>query len=176
LSRSEILRELPKLTPEKWQVVCLRLAGLAQDEWLEDGALTDVEGAISEQRFRDLEANPHAAVSWEEAKLRLMAPFKRWDGGVRTPLSVQPGSLGLEHRLVLDQGLVKGGCRRLHGFRSTLVAGPSRFGGLPLLNRQNLAHPRVSVVTLARCRDTPLALCAAWAEDDKLSDDRMRLE
>ena len=39
--------------------------------------LTDVGKALVEQRFRDLEANPHASVPWEEAKLRLLAPFKR---------------------------------------------------------------------------------------------------
>jgi hypothetical protein len=50
---------------------------LAQDNWLDDGALTDAGKALIEQRFRDLEANPHASVPWEEAKLRLIAPFKR---------------------------------------------------------------------------------------------------
>jgi hypothetical protein len=39
--------------------------------------LTDAGKALIEQRFRDLEANPHASGPWEEAKLRLMAPFKR---------------------------------------------------------------------------------------------------
>jgi hypothetical protein len=50
---------------------------LDRDEWLDDGALADAEKAPIEQRFRELEANRHASVSWEEAKLRLMAPFKR---------------------------------------------------------------------------------------------------
>ena len=53
------------------------LAERDRDEWLDDGALTDAEKALIEQRFRDLEANPHASVPWEEAKSRLMAPFKR---------------------------------------------------------------------------------------------------
>ena len=48
-----------------------------RDEWLDDGVLTDAGKALIEQRFRDLEANPHASGPWEEAKLRLMAPFKR---------------------------------------------------------------------------------------------------
>lgn len=77
MSTSEILRELPKLTPEERQALRLRLAELDRDEWLDDGALTDAEKALIEQRFRDLEANPHASVPWEEAKIRLMAPFKR---------------------------------------------------------------------------------------------------
>jgi len=44
---------------------------------------------------------------WEEAKLRLTAPFKRRTAGVGTPLPAQPGSLGLERRLAVCQGLGK---------------------------------------------------------------------
>jgi len=39
--------------------------------------MTNAENAPIEQRFRDLEANPRASGPWEEAKFRLMAPFKR---------------------------------------------------------------------------------------------------
>jgi hypothetical protein len=48
---------------------------LTQGKWLDHGALTDRGKALVEQRLRELEANPHASVPWEEAKLRLMAPF-----------------------------------------------------------------------------------------------------
>jgi hypothetical protein len=44
---------------------------------LEDGALTDAERALIQHRFQSLEANQRTAGCWEEAKLRLMAPFKR---------------------------------------------------------------------------------------------------
>jgi hypothetical protein len=77
MSKSEILSELPKLTPAERQEVRSRLAELDRDEWLDDGALTDVEKALIEERFRDLEINPHTSIPWEEAKVRLMAPFKR---------------------------------------------------------------------------------------------------
>jgi len=50
---------------------------LGRAEWPDDGAPTDAEEALSEQRFRDVEANPHAFVPREETKLRLMASFKR---------------------------------------------------------------------------------------------------
>ena len=50
---------------------------LTQDKSLDARELTDAEEAQIVQRFRDLESNPHASVLWEEAKLRLMAPFKR---------------------------------------------------------------------------------------------------
>jgi hypothetical protein len=50
---------------------------LDRDEWLDDGALTDAEKALIEQHSRDLDANPHASVRWEAAKISLMAPFTR---------------------------------------------------------------------------------------------------
>jgi len=33
-----------------------------QNKWRDAGALTEAENALIEQRFRDLEANPHAFV------------------------------------------------------------------------------------------------------------------
>jgi hypothetical protein len=77
MSKSDILQELPKLTPEERQEVRLRLAELDQDDWLDEGVLTDAEKALIEERFRDLEANPQTSVPWEKAKAHLMAPFKR---------------------------------------------------------------------------------------------------
>jgi hypothetical protein len=50
---------------------------LAQNKWLNDMALTDAGKAHIGQRFRDWEAKPRAFVAWQNAKLRLMAPFKR---------------------------------------------------------------------------------------------------
>jgi hypothetical protein len=47
------------------------------DRRLDDGALTEAGKALIEHRFRGLEDSPHALVPWKEAKLRLVAPFKR---------------------------------------------------------------------------------------------------
>ena len=77
MSKADILRELPKLTPEERQEVRVRLAELDQDHWLDAGLLTDSEKALIEERFRELEANPDASIPWEEAKARLLAPFQR---------------------------------------------------------------------------------------------------
>ncbi len=77
MSKTEILQELPKLTPEERQELRLRLAELDQDDWLDEGVLTDAEKALIEERFRDLEANPQTSVAWEEARARLLAPFAR---------------------------------------------------------------------------------------------------
>jgi hypothetical protein len=56
MSMSEILAELRKLSPEERQEVRLRLAELDGEDWLDHGELTDVEKALIEGRFRDLEA------------------------------------------------------------------------------------------------------------------------
>ena len=77
MSKSEILDELPKLTPEERQEVRLRLAELDNDDWLDDGALTAAEKALIEQRFRDLETDPQSSIPWKEAEIRLLAPFRR---------------------------------------------------------------------------------------------------
>ncbi len=77
MSKIEILQELPKLTPEERQEVRIRLAELDGDDWLDPGLLTNAEMAVLEERFRDLEANPHESLPWEEAKTRLLATFKR---------------------------------------------------------------------------------------------------
>ena len=77
MSKTEILQELPKLTPEERQEVRVRLAELDQDDWLDDGLLTDTEKAIIEERFQDCEANPWTSLPWEETKARLLAPFKQ---------------------------------------------------------------------------------------------------
>lgn len=67
--------ELPKPTREERQAPRLRLAKLAHNEWLDEGALTDAGEVVIDQR--DLGTSPHASVPGEEAKLRRMASFKR---------------------------------------------------------------------------------------------------
>ena len=70
-----MLAEVERACP--WRAVRSLGAIQPQNEWLDDGALTDAGKAPIEQLFRNLEAKSHACVPWEEAKLRLMAPFKR---------------------------------------------------------------------------------------------------
>ena len=77
MSKTEILKGLPKLTPEARQEVCLGIAELDREDWLDEGVLTDTEKALIEERFRDMEANPQTSIPWEEAKARLLAAFKR---------------------------------------------------------------------------------------------------
>ena len=77
MSKVEILSELSKLTPEERQEVRVRLAELDHDEWLDDGALSNADRALIEERFRDLEAAPGCSIPWATAEARLMSPFNR---------------------------------------------------------------------------------------------------
>lgn len=56
MSKTEILEELPKLTPEEREEIRLKLAELDGNEWLDsDDPLSDKEKALLEARFDDLE-------------------------------------------------------------------------------------------------------------------------
>ncbi len=65
MSKADIIAELPKLTAKDRQEVRLRLAELDADDWLDDGELTDTEKIVIEERFRDLETNPHLSIPWK---------------------------------------------------------------------------------------------------------------
>jgi DNA-directed RNA polymerase sigma subunit (sigma70/sigma32) len=77
MSKTEILAELSKLTPEERQEVRLRLAELDHDDWLDDGALTDKEKSVIEERFRDMDARPDVSIAWDEAKAHLTTRSSR---------------------------------------------------------------------------------------------------
>src|ERR1039458_2575675 len=78
-----------------------------RDEWLDDGVLTDAEKALIEQHFRDLEANPHAPSPEKKPRpgssLRLSGELP----GASPLCRLSSGSLGLEQRLAVNQGLGK---------------------------------------------------------------------
>ena len=46
ISKTDILEELPKLTVEERREVRLRLAELDQEDWLDDGELSDGQKAL----------------------------------------------------------------------------------------------------------------------------------
>jgi hypothetical protein len=73
LSENEILRELPKLTPEGWHAVSFRPAELDRDEWLDAGALLDPECDSPQLEVMLLEAvrGPHAPYSRKELEADL---------------------------------------------------------------------------------------------------------
>lgn len=74
MSKTEILAELPKLTPDERFEIRVKLAELDDDRWLdEDDPLTDEQKALLDARIADMERNPNASISWDEAKKRIEA-------------------------------------------------------------------------------------------------------
>jgi putative addiction module component (TIGR02574 family) len=72
MSKTEILEELPKLTPQERFEIRLKLAELDGDRWPDDDdPLTDEQKALLDARLADMEQNPGASIPWDEALKRI---------------------------------------------------------------------------------------------------------
>jgi putative addiction module component (TIGR02574 family) len=77
MSLSEILDELPRLTPEQRHQVVEKVMELNGD-WIDDEeALSPEEKRLIESRLAEHDADPSSAVPWEEVKARLKALFAK---------------------------------------------------------------------------------------------------
>ena len=78
MSKTEILEELPKLSPDERFEIRLKLAELDRDGWLDDdNPLTIQEKALLDARLADLDQNPEASIPWDEARKRIQARLVR---------------------------------------------------------------------------------------------------
>ncbi|MBI4026052.1 MAG: hypothetical protein HY360_13790 [Verrucomicrobia bacterium] len=77
MSKTEILEELPKLTPAEREEIIAAAQKLNEAEWLDDGELTDEEKHIILDRLDACEKDPNGWIPWKEAEARLKAEFKR---------------------------------------------------------------------------------------------------
>ncbi|MGI9069653.1 MAG: addiction module protein [Pyrinomonadaceae bacterium] len=74
MSKTEILKELPKLTSDERLEIRLKLAELDGDHWLDaDDPLTDTEKALLDARLAAYEKDPDAGSSWNEVESRIRA-------------------------------------------------------------------------------------------------------
>jgi putative addiction module component (TIGR02574 family) len=74
MSKTEIIDELPKLSPEDRYEIRLKLAELDGDRWLDDDdPLTDAEKNLLEARLADMDLHPEKSIPWDEAKRRIEA-------------------------------------------------------------------------------------------------------
>lgn len=78
MSLSEILDELPRLTPEQRHQVVEKVMELDGD-WIDENEdfLSPEEKRLIESRLAEHDRDPASAVPWEEAKARLKARFMR---------------------------------------------------------------------------------------------------
>jgi len=77
MSKSEILEELTKLTPEERNEIRLRLAEIDGEQWLDDGELTDEEKSLMDRRLDECEHSPGSFIPWDEAKSKILASLKK---------------------------------------------------------------------------------------------------
>ncbi|MEJ1971093.1 MAG: hypothetical protein WDM96_00760 [Lacunisphaera sp.] len=75
MSFQELLAELPSLTPEQRDLLRVRLAERAGEQWMDADELTPAEMALIEERLAEHERNPTAAFSLEAMEARLRARF-----------------------------------------------------------------------------------------------------
>lgn len=74
MSKTEILKELHKLTKRERHEIRLKLAELDGDEWLDDDEpLTADERALLDARLAAYAKDPDAGISWEEVESRIRA-------------------------------------------------------------------------------------------------------
>ena len=76
MSTSEIIAELPRLSPEDRAAVQAKLDELAGDIWQDGGELTDADRQTLDATLAEYEKSPDAGSSWDEAKARLQAKLR----------------------------------------------------------------------------------------------------
>ena len=73
MSKTEILKTLPSLTPEERNEILLKITELDSDLWFDrDDPLTDEDKALIEARIDAHERNPEEAIPWDDLKARLI--------------------------------------------------------------------------------------------------------
>jgi putative addiction module component (TIGR02574 family) len=78
MSKNEILRELASLSPEDRNEIRARLNeldGVADDDWDDDGELTEEQKRMILARIEEHERNPETAIPWEQAEAELKRLF-----------------------------------------------------------------------------------------------------
>jgi putative addiction module component (TIGR02574 family) len=74
MSKTEILDELPKLTPDERFEIRVKLAELDGDRWLDDDdPLTDEQKLLLDARLANMEEDPNASMPQDEARQRIEA-------------------------------------------------------------------------------------------------------
>jgi len=77
MSKTDIMIELPKLTPDERREILDKIWELDGADWLDSGELTNVDRVLIEQRLAEHEGNPDAAVPWDEVEARLRQRFNQ---------------------------------------------------------------------------------------------------
>jgi putative addiction module component (TIGR02574 family) len=75
MSKSEILKTLPKLSAKERREILEKLLELEDEGWLDAADLTDEERRLIESRLEAHRRDPDAAIPWEDVEAELIARF-----------------------------------------------------------------------------------------------------
>ena len=77
MNKTEILIELPKLTPAELVEIQTKLDELVGEVWIDGGELTDADKATLNNALAEYQKNPDAGSSWEEVEARIRAKLRQ---------------------------------------------------------------------------------------------------
>lgn len=76
MGKSEIIAELPRLSPEELAEIQAKLDELAGDAWQDRRELSQADKQTLNATLKQYEASPDAGSSWEEVKARIEAKLR----------------------------------------------------------------------------------------------------
>ena len=77
MSKTDIMSELPKLTPDERREILDKIWELDGGDWLDSGELTNADRVLIEQRLAEHEGNPESSVPWDDVEDRLRRRFNQ---------------------------------------------------------------------------------------------------
>lgn len=77
MSKAEIIAELPNLTAGELAEIQAELDQLVGEAWLDNGELSDADGAALDAALVDYQNNPDAGSPWAEVKSRIQDRLRR---------------------------------------------------------------------------------------------------
>lgn len=76
MGKTEIIAQLPHLSPDDRAEVQAKLDELAGAAWQDRGELSDADKQALDDALAAYEASPHAGSSWDEVKARVQARLR----------------------------------------------------------------------------------------------------
>jgi hypothetical protein len=76
MSKTEIIAELPYLSPEDLAEVQAKLDELAGESWQDGGELTDADKSALNAALTEYQKNPDAGRPWDEVKARVQSKLR----------------------------------------------------------------------------------------------------
>jgi len=76
MSKTEIIAELPHLSPEDRAEVQAKLDELAGESWQDRGELSDADKSVLDAALGEYQKSPDAGSSWDQVKARIQSKLR----------------------------------------------------------------------------------------------------